>query len=260
MKFTLLASAFATAMVATALPSLAQTPAPTLLNVVHYQVKVDHLQEFLEVEKQIAGSYKKAAPTDQFRLIYRGAIANTFEFDVFTPLSKFADRDGDSPYDKMTTEQERLTRTARLSQYLESVQTTIDRPLPDFTIQTPGANAPPAYVQGVRVRVKPGSADSFTAVVKTDLVPALKKAGVKTLLARRTVFGGNPNDFLFVVGFEKWAELDSPFSLPKIMGEEAARKMGEKLDQATAGMEETVWRYQPDLSYYPGATATTSSH
>jgi hypothetical protein len=259
MKFTLPTSAFAIALVATAIPSFGQTAAPTLLNVVRYQVKPDHLQEFLDVEKQVVGSYKKSAPTDQFRLIYRGAVGNTFEYDVFTPLSKFAERDGDSPYDKMTTEPERLTRTARLSQYLESVQTTIDRPLTDFSIQTPGAKAPPPYVQAVRVRVKPGTADSFTAVVKTDLVPALKKAGVKTLLARRTVFGGNPNDFLFVVGFEKWAELDSPFSLPKIMGEEAARKMEDKLDQATAGMEETVWRYQPDLSYYPGATQTTSS-
>ena len=127
MKFTLLVSTLATAVVATAIPSFAQMPAPTMLNVVHYQVKADHLQEFLEVEKQIAGSYKKAASTDQFRIIYRGSVANTFEFDVFTPLSKFADRDGENPYTKMATEEERLTRTARLAQYMESVQTSIDR-------------------------------------------------------------------------------------------------------------------------------------
>jgi hypothetical protein len=230
-----------------------------MLNVVHYQVKADHLQEFLEVEKQIAGSYKKAASTDQFRIIYRGSVANTFEFDVFTPLSKFADRDGENPYTKMATEEERLTRTARLSQYLESVQTSIDRPLADLTINVPGARFPPTWLQGVRVRVKPGSADSFSAVAKADLIPAIKKAGVKVLLGRRTVFGGNPNDFFFAVGFEKWTELDSPISLPKIMGEEASRKLTDKLGQATAGIEETVWRYQADLSYYPGATPTTSS-
>jgi hypothetical protein len=43
------------------------------------------------------------------------------------------------------------------------------------------------------------------------------------------------------------------------MGEEASRKLTDKLGQATAGIEETVWRYQADLSYYPGATPTTSS-
>jgi hypothetical protein len=257
MKFTLLVSTVATAMVATAIPSFGQTAAPAMLNVVHYRVKVDHLQEFEEVEKQIAGSYKKAAPTDQFRIIYRGAVGNTMDFDVFTPLSKFADRDGQNPYTKITTEEERLTRTARLSQYLESVQISIDRPLADLTINMPGAQFPPTYIQGIRVRVKQGSADSFNNAGKSELIPALKKGGVKVLLARRTALGGNGNDFFFALGFEKWAELDSPISLPKIMGEEAFRKMGDKLDQATTGTEETVWRYQADLSYYPGA-ATSS--
>jgi hypothetical protein len=258
MKFTLLASAFATAMVATAIPSFGQMAAPAMLNVTHYRVKVDHLQEFEEVERQVAGSYKKAAPTDQFRLVYRATVGNDMEFDVLTPMSKFAERDGENPYNKVTTEQERLTRTARLSQYLEGVETSMDRPMADFTIDTSGVPVPPPWVQLVRVRVKPGSTDGFSAVVKTDLVPALKKAGVKTFSGRRSVFGGNPNDFLFALGFEKWAELDSPFSLPKIMGKEAFDKMEDKLNQMSTIMEETVWRYQADLSYYPG-TATTSS-
>ena len=58
MKVTLLASALATAMVVTAVPSFGQTAAPAMLNVVHYRVKLDRIQEFQEVEKQIAGSYK----------------------------------------------------------------------------------------------------------------------------------------------------------------------------------------------------------
>jgi len=258
MKLTLLCSAFAAVIVVTAVPSFGQTAAPTMLNVVHYRVKVDHLQEFQEVEKQIAGSYKKAASTDQFRIIYRGVVGNTMDFDVFTPLSKFADRDGENPYTKMTTEGERVTRTARLSQYLENVQTTIDRPLADLTVNVQGAQFPPTYLQGIRVRVKPGSVDSFSNVAKSELIPALKKAGVKVLLGRRAVLGGNPNDFFFALGFEKWAELDNPISLPKIIGEEASRKLTDKLDQATTGVEETVWRFQADLSYVPGAGATSS--
>ncbi len=75
-------------MVVTAVPSFGQTTDSAMLNVVHYRVKIDHIQEFQEVERQIAGSYKKAAPTDQFRIIYRGTIGNATEFDVFTPLSE----------------------------------------------------------------------------------------------------------------------------------------------------------------------------
>jgi hypothetical protein len=258
MKFTLVASAFATAMVAMAIPSFGQMAAPTMLNVVHYRVKLDRLQEFEDVEKQIAGSYKKAAPTDQFRIIYRGTVGNATEFDVFTPMSKFAERDGENPYNKMATEQERLTRQARLGQYLENVQTSIEKPLADLTINTPGAQFPPTFMHGIRVRIRSGSEDEFAAVMKNDLFPALKKMGVKTLLARRTLIGGNIADYNFAEGFEKWAEMDNPDSLPKTMGAEALKKMMDKLNQIITLREDTIWRYQADLSYYPGA-ATTSS-
>ncbi len=258
MKITLLVSAIATAMVASAIPSFGQMPAPAMLNVVHYRVKVDHLQEFEEVEKQIAGSYKKASPTDQFRVVYRGTVGNTMDFEVFTPISKFADRDGENPYNKIATEQERLTRTARLGQYLENVQTTIEKTLPELGINTPGAPFPPAYMQLIRIRVKGGSADEFSAVVKNELIPALKKADVKTIVARRTLLGGQ-GDFYFAEGFQKWAEMDAPENLPKIMGQEAFRKMEDKLNQIVTLREDTIYRYQADLSYYPGATTTTSS-
>jgi hypothetical protein len=257
MKFTLLASAFAAALVATAITSFGQMPAPAMVNVVHYRVKVDHLQEFEEVEKQIGGSYKKAAPTDQFRIVYRAIAGNTMDFEVFTPLSKFADRDADNPYNKIATEQERATRTARLSQYLESVQTTIDKPLADLTINTPGVQFPPAYMHGIRVRVRMGGGHDFEGVIKNELIPAFKKAEVKMLLARRIEFGG-VGDYQFSEGFEKWAEMDNPDTVPKTMGAEAYRKMMDKLNQLVTLREDTVWRYQADMSYYPGSSTTSS--
>jgi hypothetical protein len=258
MKVTLLASALATAMVVTAVPSFGQAAAPAMLNVVHYRVKIDHIQEFLEVERQIAGSFKKAAPTDQFRIIYRGTVGNATEFDVFTPLSKFADRDGENPYNKMATEQERLTRGARLNQYLENVQTSIDKPVTELSINTPGAPFPPAHLHGIRVRVRLGSADEYSALMKNELIPGLKREGVKTFLARRTMLGGVISDYNFAEGFEKWTEMDTPDTLPKVIGEEAFRKMMTKLNEIVTLREDTIWTYQPDLSYYPGAASTSS--
>jgi hypothetical protein len=234
-------------------------PAPKMLNIVRYQVKSDRLQEFQEVERQIAGSYKKAAPTDQFRILYRDTIGNTTDFMVLTPMSKFADRDGENPYNKMATEQERVTRQARLGQYLERVQTSIDRTIGDLTISTPGVSFPPRWVHEIRVRVRPGTDQDFGNVLKADLVPALKNGGVKTLRVRRVVFGGNTNDFIFAEGFEKWAELDNEVSLPKIMGEAPFRKMIEKINQDTTNREDRIMRYQEDLSYYPAAPTTSAS-
>ena len=59
-------------------------------------------------------------------------------------------------------------------------------------------------------------------------------------------------DYNFAEGFQKWAEMDAPDTLPKIMGQEAFRKMMTKINQMVTLREDTIWRYQPDLSYYPG--------
>ena len=252
MKLTLLVSAFAAAFLASAVPSFGQAPAPILLNVAHARIKPEHVQEFLDLEKQIAAQIKKAAPTDLFRVVYRGAVGNTTDFEALTPLSKFADRDGENPFNKYSTEQERILRGARLAQYEENVQVTIDRTLPDLSIEPQGQLVPPTFIHMFRLRVRSGGNEEFAAVVKNDLIPGLKKLDIKLLLARRNILGG-VGDYYFAEGMEKWAELDNPPSLAKAMGPEALKKMEDKLNSLVTLEEQTIWRYQPDLSYYPGA-------
>jgi len=259
MKSMLLHSALAAAVIATAVPSFSQMPSAPMLNVVRYQVKLDHIQEFQDVEKQIAASYKKAAPTDQFRVVYRDAVGNATEFWVLTPLYKFADRDGQNPYNKIATEQERLTRTARLDQYIERVQTSIDKTIGDLTVTSAGTPFPPAWVRYARIRVRSGKSEEFISNVKTDVVPALKKMNGATLRVRQTLFGGNPNDFTIAGGFEKWATLDDASALSKAMGEQAFHKFQEKMAAIETNVETYILRYQADLSYYPGATSSTTT-
>jgi len=230
-----------------------------MLNVVRYQVRRDRIPEFEEVEKQIAGSYKKAAPADQFRNIYRDVIGNTAEYWVITPMSKYAERDGVNPYVKITTEQERAARGARLAQYFESVRTSIDRTFGDLNVTSPGVSYPPAYVRYIRLRVRPGTEAQLIANVKSDVLPALKKMNGVTLRVRQTAFGGNVNEFTIASGFQKWAELDDTAALPKAMGEETFRKFGEKMQAIETNVEDYILAYQPDLSYYPAARTTTSS-
>ena len=207
----------------------------------------------MDLEKQIAGQIKKGAPTDSFRVVYRGTVGNTTDFEVLTRLSKFADRDGQNPFDKYSTEQERVMRGARLAQYEQNVQVTIDRTLPDLGIPPQGQLVPPTFTHMIRLRVRSGGNEEFAAVMKNDMIPALKKADVKLLLARRTALGG-VGDYYFAEGMEKWAEMDNPLSLSKAMGPEAYKKMEDKLNSLVTLREDTIWRYQPDLSYYPGAS------
>jgi len=258
MRFTLLNSAFATAIVATVLPSFAQMPTPAMIGVVRYEVKRDRIPEFEEVEKQVASSYKKTASTDQFRVVYRNIVGNTAEYWVLTPMSKFADRDGENPYIKMTTEQERAARGARLAQYIETVRTSIERSIGDLKVTSPGIPFPPTWVRYIRIRVRPGTTDQLIASIKTDVVPALKKMNGAELRVRQTLYGGNVNEFTVAAGFEKWAVLDDAEALPKAMGEETFRRFEDKIHGIETNVEEYILAYQKDLSYFPGAVATGS--
>jgi hypothetical protein len=109
------------------------------------------------------------------------------------------------------------------------------------------------------VRVRPGTTEQLVAAVKADVVPALKKMNGVSLRVRQTVYGGNADEFTVAAGFEKWAELDDATALPKAMGAEMFRKFEEKMQAIETNVEEYIVAYQKDLSYYPGATATTSS-
>ena len=256
MKATLIRSSVLTALVALAIPAFCQVTAP-MRNVVRYQVKPERITEFEDVEKQVAASFRKAGG-DYYRVVFRDAVGSG-QYMVVTPLSKFGDRDSPSPYSKMTTEQERASRGTRLSQCVEHVQTTIEKSYDDLTITTPGVAGPLPFLRLTRSRIKPGKGDEYIAALKNDLVPALKKMGVKSYRVRQVLWGGNPNDYASSSGFEKWGEMDGgPTTLAKAMGDAAYKKYTDKMNEIVAGRERFIMRYLPDLSYYPTPVTTTS--
>jgi hypothetical protein len=256
MKETLIRSSILTALVALAIPAFCQVTAP-LRNVVRYQVKPERITEFEDVERQVAASFRKAGG-DYYRVVFRDAIGNG-QYMVVTPLSKFGDRDSPSPYSKMTTEQERASRGARLSQCIEHTQTTIEKSYEDLTITTPGVAGPLPLLRLTRFRIKPGKGDEYLAALKNDLVPALRKMGVKSYRVRQVLWGGNTNDYTSSSGFEKWGELDGgSMTMAKAMGDAAYKKYTDKMNEIVAGRERFIMRYMPDLSYYPTPATTTS--
>jgi hypothetical protein len=159
----------------------------------------------------------------------------------------------------MTTEPERAARAARLAQYIESVQTSAERYVDDLSVTSPGTPFPPAYARFLRIRVRPGTTEQLIANIKTDVLPALKKMNGVTLRASQTVYGGNADEFTIVSGFEKWAELDDTTALSTAMGAETFRKFEEKMQAIETNVEDYIVNYEAALSYYPGATPTSSS-
>jgi hypothetical protein len=218
--------------------------APALLAVARVQVKPDRLGEFMDVEKQYTTAYKKGGGT--LRAVYRSAVGNPFEFLVIAAVPNYAAFDGKSPYAKGTTETELARLAARRDQCVDGVRTTYERPVNDLSFNTPGAPQP-ARVAVVRVAVRGEMVPQFLATVKEELVPAMKKAGQSSFLARRVEWGGSQNIFSFRSPVGKFADLDGDNPLVKGLGREAAAKLGTKL-ASMGNAEFFIYNYVPELS------------
>jgi hypothetical protein len=218
--------------------------APTLLSVARVQVKPDRVGEWVDVEKQYTAAYKKGGGT--LRVVYQGSVGNPFEFLIISAVPNYAALDGKSPYVKGATETELARMANRRAQCTDSVRTTYERPLADLGFTTPGAPQPSKVVV-TRVNVRPDMTEQFIATVKNELIPALKKAGETSLLARRVAWGGSRSIFTFRSPLGKFADLDGDSPLVKGLGRDGAAKLGAKLTSMSSS-EWMIYNYIPELS------------
>ncbi len=229
----------------------AQTPvpaAPQLVHVARVQVKPDRVREWLDIEKQYSEAYKKGGGT--FRYVYQNRAGNPYEYMVTANVGTYAALDEKSPYAKGTTEAELVRMQARRNQCVESVRTTYERTIPGLGIPAP-AGAVRKLFRVTRINVRSGMDGQYLAIMKDEYLPALKKAGVTSLLVRRVEWGGSRNQFTLLVRHEKYAELDEGSVLTKALGAEAAAKLLAKIRQTIATSEYSLYAYMPESSFQP---------
>ncbi len=225
--------------------AIAQTT-PPLLRVARVQVKSERVNEYLEVQKKFTEAYKKSG--DGFRYVLRGSSGNPNEVVTIAPMNSYADMDGESPVLKGMTAAEYASLVARRNQCVNSVRITVERTLPDISL--PNNMPMPKMVREIRTRVRPGMQNQYMALIKSDLLPALKKLDVKVYRMRQVQWGGSRVEFTSASPMEKWSELDVPANrLETAMGKDAYAKYLEKLNAMVVSSEYTIFRVVADSSY-----------
>lgn len=147
---------------------------------------------------------------------------------------------------------------ARIGACIESSERIIDDVLPDLSL--PRTAEPPKMIRSLRRVVKPESVAAYVELVKAELAPAMKKAGVKTWVTARTRLGGPRNEFRSATGLESWADLDGTAAVIKAMGQDAYNRYIAKVTAMTVESEVNIYRYAPNLSYLPGSAAPPSGN
>lgn len=109
--------------------------------------------------------------------------------------------------------------------------------------QTPPA---PQYYSVQTIRLNPGIADEWQKFYQAEILPVMKKAGVKQSSVW-IVAQGDVRQIFIIRPLDSLAQLDEPGALAKVLGQEAARALNLKQSRFFAEWQTNITVGRPDL-------------
>lgn len=199
-----------------------------------------------EAAKMLNAAAKKAGTPwrDYWRTSVFGEMGTVF---TVAPVSSLAMFDGESSLSKMTGE-ERARYTTLVSNSVGRSRYRLAEIVPELSIRS-GRTTAPKLARATIARVTPGKQAEFEEALKTILLPAFKKAGIKDYWVSRTLLGSNVGEYMTVLLFEKWADADVLISLEKMLGPEAFKQYQARVAGAVSEGENLVLQFDESLSY-----------
>ena len=177
-------------------------------------------------------------------------FGNTFEFSIVTPIASFAQYDAPSALAKVLSEGELDRALTTWSECVTGRTSVALVARPDLSFFEEAEWAPKMAVM-VTLTVAPGTNQAFETLLVDEVLPAMKKAGVKVYAVSQAAFGGNGLQYHAVSLIDDFAELDKGPPLVRALGPEGAAKLQAKSAELLTGFEVTVLEYLPELSLSP---------
>jgi quinol monooxygenase YgiN len=215
-----------------------------------YTVKPDRTGDFLSAVKEYNSVAMKGGSTHYYSMWHSLTGAN--EYARVENYTKWADLDaGPDPKLKEQASQMQGIGT-RITQCTESSHRIITEDMPDFSL--PSGAEVPTMIRVLVTKVRPDKVNEYLALVKSDVFPLAKKAGVKGYSVAQTRYGGSSTDFVSITNLNNWADLDGGVWIQKAMGQEGYQHFLLKLRALITDSEATLYRFVPEASYIPSPT------
>jgi hypothetical protein len=230
-----------------ALPAAAQEIKYRSIN--RYRVKPDRAGDFSLNIKEYISVMKKANPDRAFNMWM--SLTGPQEYILVAYHAKYAELDQVPAQDPKLKDvaAQLATIGSRINACVETSDRYIDEVLTDLSLPRPAQL--PKTIRMLRVRVKPDQITNYLALIRSESLPAMKKAGVNLYTVSRVRYGRPGNEFASVTPVENWAALDSPAPIVQALGEAGYQKYLAKALPMFDEYESNILRHLPDLSYAP---------
>jgi len=213
------------------------------------RVKADMLTQYQEfARKETIPALKKGGVKER-QAWGTGVFGESYEFVYVTPIESFAQYDGPGPLVKALGEEGARAYGEKARRFILSSHTFGVQTRPDLSLMG-NMTGPPKLAVINSIHVLPGKGPAFEALLKGDVLPAVKKAGVTNYFVSQTVFGGDPNEYVTLALMDSFAEIGKGSPVARGMGGQAAfNRWAVKVGGIIASQERSVGRYLPDLSF-----------
>jgi hypothetical protein len=237
--------------VVAALSSSAFAQDANIRSITLYTVKPDRVGDFQAAVKDYNEVLAKGGSTR-----YGSAwvsLTGPREYVLVTYNTKWADLD--MMHDpKMKDLAEDLTRIGmRITACTESSRRIIDEIRPELSL--PDSGEVPKMIRVLVTDVRPDKIGDYLDLVRNEVLPAVKKGGVKDYTVASRRYGAPSTQFISVAGMNSWADFDGGFGAEKGLGTEGYQAMVARVRLLITSSQYDVYRFLPDLSYLPAAAA-----
>jgi hypothetical protein len=116
-----------------------------------------------------------------------------------------------------------------------------------FSLAAP-SKAQDNWIRVTIVRVKPDMIARWRELNKSEIIPAYKKAGIRSFAVWRTVPFGNSYEFTLMMPMKSFAELDRETPLRRGMLAQGRRQVEAELDKCVSGAENLALLGLSDIS------------
>jgi hypothetical protein len=219
-------------------------------SVTFYSVKPDRVGDFEAEIKEVNALYLKGGSTNYTSMWV--SLTGPREFVRATYYNKWSDLDaGSDP--KLKDQAADIARvTTRILACTDSWRRIIAEVQPDLSVNT-GTDMP-KLIRVLTTDVRPERYKDYLALVKSDILPAAHKGGLKMYEFSETRYGGPNTQVTSIVAMDKWADLDGDVGIAKGLGKEGYQNLLERVRPLILQSVVNEYRFLPNISYLPPTT------
>jgi hypothetical protein len=247
-SFTLLAfgqnKAPAKAKAATAAPASAPRQ---LLNIRFLRIKSGMNAEWQEFRKNESLPMLRKAGTKEQTVSVASQFGETGYF-IVTPIENLSQYDGQGAAVRALGQEGAAAYGAKNARFTESTHALALEMRPELSMP-PAQNYQAKIFVLTTTTVAPGRDEEYETLVRTAVLPAIKKSAPKGYLIGRVAYGGATNQYMSAVFVDSWADLQR--YREAFAKESAAARVGPKSAGIVTGRENAIYRFVPELSIVP---------